>query len=524
MASPSSNTNHLVEVASAWCASNGVLMGARDKETRTPLGNHIFEPAPFSLDPTPVPRSAFENAYKMAKPFNGVIHSAASHYEDWLRAAVKTAAEGDAGFTGKMMSLADEVIEMDKKGGVDKRAQNVALGILRSDYMLHGSTMDDAVPLQVEMNTIASSFGCLSTKISKLHKHLATLASFQSGNTSASNDLPDNGAADGIAAGLAAAVKEYVRQRDMAISAKENDSSFEFVLHPPVVVMVVQPGETNSVDQRDLEFLLLEKHGVRLIRRTLHDIASQGQYSGAEDVFCGRELLLRDDGPASAGMVAAAAVYYRAGYTPDDYPTSVEWEGRKKVEHSGAIKCPDIFYHLVGTKKVQQVLAEPGSLRQFCTSDDEASFLSSCFADLHALGEGDDSDAVSAALENPSGYVLKPQREGGGNNLYGEEMVAALKSMSYKERGAFILMQRIMPPAFSGKLVRRGDIVYDGECVCEIGVFGITLRRYHKSGHDAEDSALMNEVVGHILRTKSIETDEGGVAAGYAFLSSPQLV
>mmetsp|Transcript_36067 Transcript_36067/g.66511 ORF Transcript_36067/g.66511 Transcript_36067/m.66511 type:complete len:132 (+) Transcript_36067:162-557(+) len=131
MASPSSNTNHLVEVASAWCASNGVLMGARDKETRTPLGNHIFEPAPFSLDPTPVPRSAFENAYKMAKPFNGVIHSAASHYEDWLRAAVKTAAEGDAGFTGKMMSLADEVIEMDKKGGVDKRAQNVALGILR---------------------------------------------------------------------------------------------------------------------------------------------------------------------------------------------------------------------------------------------------------------------------------------------------------------------------------------------------------------------------------------------------------
>jgi hypothetical protein len=26
--------------------------------------------------------------------------------------------------------------------------------------------------------------------------------------------------------------------------------------------------------------------------------------------------------------------------------------------------------------------------------------------------------------------VLKPQREGGGNNLYGEEMVAALRRMS----------------------------------------------------------------------------------------------
>eukprot|EP00566_Odontella_aurita_P013126 CAMPEP_0113561892 /NCGR_PEP_ID=MMETSP0015_2-20120614/20225_1 /TAXON_ID=2838 /ORGANISM="Odontella" /LENGTH=458 /DNA_ID=CAMNT_0000463731 /DNA_START=401 /DNA_END=1777 /DNA_ORIENTATION=+ /assembly_acc=CAM_ASM_000160 len=458
----------------------------------------------------------------MAKPFNGVVHRAASRYEGWLRAAVKTAAEGDADFTGKMMALADEVVQMDKRGGLEKRAQNVALGILRSDYMLHGNAIDDAIPLQVELNTIASSFGCLSTKVSKMHKHLSTLASL-AGNPDARADLPDNGAAEGIAAGLASAVKEYKDQRKEAVSAMDAQGDL-VTSYPPVVVMVIQPGETNSVDQRDLEFILLEKHGVKLIRRTLNEIASLGQYGGADGIFCGRELLLPDDTLASGSMVAAATIYYRAGYTPDDYPTSVEWEGRKLAEHSGAIKCPDIFYHLFGTKKVQQVLAEPGLLRQFCTSDSEASLLSSCFAGLHALGEGDDSAAVKAALENPAGYVLKPQREGGGNNLYSDEMVAELKSMSYKERGAFILMQRIMPPAFSGKLVRGGRILYDGDCVCEFGVFGISLRRYDNQEDDSGDNTLMDEVVGHILRTKSVDTDEGGVAAGYAFLSSPRLV
>ena len=37
---------------------------------------------------------------------------------------------------------------------------------------------------------------------------------------------------------------------------------------------------------------------------------------------------------------------------------------------------------------------------------------------------------VAKAIDEPSRYVLKPQREGGGNNLYGDEMKQALRSMS----------------------------------------------------------------------------------------------
>ena len=522
----------LVQTASSYCASNGILMGARDKSTNQPLGANIYEPAPFSLHPTLLPRAAFEKAYEMAVPFNNVVHRAASKYEGWLRAAVKTAAEGDRDFTGKMLALADNVVQ---RG----RVQNVALGILRSDYMLHcdaGASNEDgeaaqkrqfdsAIPLQVELNTIASSFGCLSSKITCMHQHLESLESL-GGPTTGEGALPDNGAAEGVAEGLAVALKEYQRQREEHVDKRSGDADND--IDEVVVVMVVQPGETNSVDQRDLEFLLQQKHGVRLIRRSLNELATAASMNNGDgDDFLGRELII----PDGDKKVAAGVVYYRAGYTPDDYPSDTEWEGRGKVEHSAAIKCPDIFYHVFGTKKVQQVLAEPNVLRQFCESDEEEKLLSSSFAGLYALGEGDDSAAVEAALSNPYGYVLKPQREGGGNNLYDDELVRELKSMSYDERGAFILMQKIMPPSVPGKLVRGGEIVYDGPTVCELGVFGISLRRYSsgnesgkdEDGNDDED-ILLNKVVGHILRAKSVQTDEGGVAAGYAFLSSPRVV
>jgi len=515
----------LVQTASSYCASNGILMGARDKSTNQPLGANIYEPAPFSLHPTLLPRAAFDKAYEMAVPFNNVVHRAASEYEGWLRGAVKTAAEGDKDFTGKMLALADDVVQ---KG----RVQNVALGILRSDYMLHCESntsgedgeesqegqFDSAIPLQVELNTIASSFGCLSSKITRMHQHLESLG----GQTTGEGTLPDNGAAEGVAEGLAEALKEYHRQREGHFGKSDAADDIDEV----VVVMVVQPGETNSVDQRDLEFLLQQRHGVRLIRRSLNELATAASMmNGDGDDFLERELLVSD----GEKKVAAGVVYFRAGYTPSDYPTETEWEGRGKVEHSAAIKCPDIFYHLFGTKKCQQMLAEPNVLGQFCESDEEERILSSSFAGLYALGEGDDSAAVEAALSNPHGYVLKPQREGGGNNLYDDDLVRELKSMSYDERGAFILMQKIMPPSVPGKLVRGGEIVYDGPTVCELGVFGISLRRYRSGNNesgkgDNGNDVLLNKVVGHILRAKSVQTDEGGVAAGYAFLSSPRVV
>lgn len=76
--------------------------------------------------------------------------------------------------------------------------------------------------------------------------------------------------------------------------------------------------------------------------------------------------MLGEDGTlmVDGGANEVAVVYFRAGYTPSDYFGRKEWDARLKLERSTAIKSPSIGYHLAGTKKVQQVLAQEGQVRR----------------------------------------------------------------------------------------------------------------------------------------------------------------
>lgn len=51
----------------------------------------------------------------------------------------------------------------------------------------------------------------------------------------------------------------------------------------------------------------------------------------------------------------------RAGYSPDDYPSELEWQGRGKLERSSAVKCPSVAFQLAGAKKVRARPGLPGS-------------------------------------------------------------------------------------------------------------------------------------------------------------------
>lgn len=67
-------------------------------------------------------------------------------------------------------------------------------------------------------------------------------------------------------------------------------------------------------------------------------------------------------------------------------------------------------------------------------------------------------EVISMAVKDSSRYVMKPQREGGGNNIYGSNVVSALQTMSREELRAFILMERIFPPSQRASLVREGHV------------------------------------------------------------------
>jgi glutathione synthase len=63
-----------------------------------------------------------------------------------------------------------------------------------------------------------------------------------------------------------------------------------------------------------------------------------------------------------------SVAYFRAGYTPRDYTSEAEWDAYLTIERSTAIKCPNINYHLAGSKKIQQALAAPNVLEKYVIS------------------------------------------------------------------------------------------------------------------------------------------------------------
>jgi glutathione synthetase len=287
-----------------------------------------------------------------------------------------------------------------------------------------------------------------------------------------------------------------------------------------LVVFVVQPRETNVVDQRGLEFLLWQRWKVPVLRLTLMEIAS-------------RAVLDEETGAISVDGQEIGVFYYRSCYAPTDLPTEEHWEARLKIERSRAIKCPSLLQHMLTAKKIQQQLTLPGEVERFIGAED-AAFLRTCFAGQWSLD--DDSEATRAiiadACAKPHLYVLKPQREGGGNNLYGDEIREALLKMSVAERSAFILMQRIFPPVQRSVMLRRGGITV-GDAISELGVFSAVLSR--------GPELLLDSCGGFLLRTKVRRqplpfprasaqnmplpqlhgVDEGGVAAGFAVLDTP---
>lgn len=120
---------------------------------------------------------------------------------------------------------------------------------------------------------------------------------------------------------------------------------------------------------------------------------------------------------------------------------------------------------------------------------------------------------------DPQRFVLKPQREGGCNNLYGTDIKDFLESVkSEQARVAWILMDRIYPPVHKNYVVKPGTNVDldTKEFVSELGIFGVII------GDD--QNIIVNKQGGHMLRTKLAIHNEGGVATGLGACDSPFLI
>ena len=269
-------------------------------------------------------------------------------------------------------------------------------------------------------------------------------------------------------------------------------------------------------------------HGIQAVRHTFSELGNLAQIDRSTKI-----LLLPSTSSPYETPTEVAVIYYRSAYTPADYPTSAEWTTRLLLERSRAIKCPSMALQLAGAKKIQQVLCEDGVLEDLMLSPgrpdvgfgEGAGSLTTSDLDLVrqtwiGLLPMDNSElgqkAYTLAMTEPERFVLKPQREGGGNNIYRGDIPAALNDLAKGYRGngepekkeGYILMELITPPqGVNSWLVRGGENqARKANVVSELGVYGVMLFG------DGEE--VVNRGAGTLLRTKGRESDEGGVAIG----------
>ncbi|TYJ10971.1 hypothetical protein E1A91_A11G244200v1 [Gossypium mustelinum] len=454
----------IVYDALVWSSLHGLLVGDRNDQRSGKLPGVGMVHAPIALLPTSFPESYWKQACELAPIFNELIDRVSLDGK-FLQDSLARTKKVDA-FTSRLLDIHSKILEMKKK-------EEIRLGLHRSDYMLDEKTK---LLLQIEFNTISSSFAGLGCLVTDLHRTL--LNDYGEDLGLDSKRIPGNTATGQFAEALAKAWTEYNNPRAVAM-------------------IVVQTEERNMYDQHWLCTVLKERYNVRTIRKTLAEIDSEGQ--------------LLPDGTFLVGGQAVAVVYFRAGYAPTDYPSESEWRARLLMEQSSAIKCPSISYHLAGTKKIQQELAKPNVLERFLESKEDTAKLRKCFAGLWSLV---DSDITKKAIEKPELFVMKPQREGGGNNIYGDdvkETLLRLQKEGSEEDAAYILMQRIFPAVSPTFLIRDG-ICRKDHAISELGVYSAYLRN--------KESVIMNDQCGYLMRTKVSSSNEGGVAAGFAVLDS----
>ncbi len=430
--------------------------------------------APFSLSPYTMTKSVFEEMAELTVPFSELMIRV-SRNTDFLAHHLEPIAAIDP-FLKMLLDCRSKEIK-----------QNIQLLVHRNDFFIANvkhynhkqnshpanKITEGAVLRQVELNTVSASFPFLITRLNQLHKNL-----FEQ------NKLPEviqNNPLDAVVDAFAHAVQDYG-------------------ISDCVMLVVVQPEEKNIFDQLGLEQHLWVKYRISTVRKTLTEIHTDGKLRQGHLVIDGKTV---------------AVSYYRAGYTPNDFPAQEAFKGRQLIEASSTIQVPDLAMQLSGMKKIQQVLTKKEVLADFVSEEISGRFLKT-FAKMHMLDEiiNTPEGQISATewlSMHSDDYVLKPQREGGGNNYFGSDILKLLPTIKQEEQKAYILMEKIQTVPHSSLQVVNGQ-AETLNCISEIGRFGICF---------AENGEVKNNMdAGYLVRTKAKNVNEGGVCAGFACLNT----
>ena len=313
--------------------------------------------------------------------------------------------------------------------------------------------------------------------------------------------MPPNNTIESFAISLAEAHKMYGAPR----SGKTSMTG---------ILFVVQPNNINICDERPIEYAL-SLQGVPAYRVEFGEATL-----ASTSLTDSKELLFWPASSMGGEPVEISVVYHRAGYDHEEYDEA-GCEARYQLEISRAIKCPSILCHLATLKVVQHKLCEPDSLKRFL-GPEEAALVAETFAPIYPLDEsksGEEGRWLATDATIALNYVMKPSLEGGGHNIFREDIPTFLASIPRASWKEYVLMELIKSPDVRNVLLSRRGI-YSGPVVSELGIFGIALWRQGPSGVEM----LHNRQAGFSFKTKRRDINEMSVVKGYGCFDSPFLI
>lgn len=308
------------------------------------------------------------------------------------------------------------------------------------------------------------------------------------------------------------------------------------------VLFVVQPNNVNIADERPIEYALNSRR-IRCVRVEFGSEIMARTSLGAKKTLLFHPIYAPED------PIEISVVYHRAGYDVEEYDAAGR-ACRLRLEISRAIKCPSILGHLPTLKVVQQQLTKRENLLRFLGYE-EAEKISAVCMPMYALddsNEGKKSKEIIMNATQVKNHVLKPCLEGGGHNIFGEQIPGHVKQLRREGKTweDLVLMELIQPPDVRNVLMSPSQGGYSGSVVSELGVFGASMWRstavrssqetegqeHHEEEDDSEQeegvegdgNILLNRQIGFSFKTKRRSVKEMSVVKGYGCFDSPFLV
>ena len=438
--------------------------------------NHI----PIMLTPSPIPKNIYEKIFFYQIAFNKIIDKL-SNDQNFLEEILTPISEKDS-FVKKNLEISKKLVNYEHK-------QKIKLGIFRNDYLFDKK---QNFLFFTEYNTIASSMGTFSDKMKKFYSYFSQKYT-EIFKTYSEKEIPLEGFNN---------IEKFAESIYEAIKL-----AFPQQYKESIIVFIIQKKETNIFDQYSLSDELYNKYKITSKRITLEEIKAK----------CNQD----ENGNLTLDSQLISLFYFRAGYTENDYPNEESWLGRELIELSTAIKVPDINTFLTTFKIFQYELSKPQILMRYCHSELIINDILRFFGGIYNIRDMSSEkvkELFSKIKAEPTKYILKPMKEGGGNNITGDKLKDIIPEEDSEISDLIensVVVEKIESYEHEGLVIRNEKLKVQNS-ISEFSIYGIILTN--------ENKLIINKSVSFLVRTKDKESIEGGIIEGAGAIDIPCLL